>query len=181
MSAMSHSVRNKMFEFFKALLGRRAAPPQYAPGDENQNVEDTGDSSADNDPSAMTGLHQNSKGVELPLQVILNNLPLELQTRVKQPEVGELTLAVPLEKILAQLSRGSVKVSFGELRQAAPQVFTPANDRDRVLVPLPLGEIISRLNPALITRRRVQKQLEVPADINGPFDATGKGLIFSVP
>ena len=124
--------------------------------------------------------HQNGKGVELPVQKILEGLPLELQPRVVQADVGELTISVPLEKVLAQLSRGVVKISFGELRQAVPDVFTMQNDRDRVLVPLPLGEILARLNPALITRRRVQKQIEVPEDISSPFDAESQSLIFSV-
>src|SRR3974390_782522 len=116
-------------------------------------------------------VHQDGRGVGLPLQKILESLPLELQPRVVRPDVGDLTISVPLEKVLAQLSRGVVKVSFGELRQAAPEAFTLENDRDRVLVPLPLGEILARLNPALITRRRVQKQVEVPDDISSPFDA----------
>ncbi|HWV99047.1 MAG TPA: roadblock/LC7 domain-containing protein [Candidatus Acidoferrum sp.] len=131
-------------------------------------------------PASRPVAHQNGRGVELSLQNILNNLPLELQPRVRQPDVGSMTISVPLEKILAQLSRGAVRVSFGELRQAAPEVFTVENDRDRVLVALPLADILSRLNPALITRRRVQRQIEVPADISSPFDGDGQGLVFSV-
>src|SRR5205814_6108992 len=92
----------------------------------------------------------------------------------------EATISVPLEKVLAQLGRGIVKISFGELRLAAPGIFSVDTDRDRVLVPLPLEEILSRLNPALITRRRTQKQIEVPAEISSPFDLDGQGLIFSV-
>jgi len=126
------------------------------------------------------GGHQNGKGMELPLQPILGGLPLELQPRLKYPDAGALTISIPLEKILAQLSRGAVKISFGELRQAAPDLFTEEDDKDRVLVPLPLGEILTRLNPALITRRRVQKQVEIPAEIFSPFDQRTQGLIFSV-
>jgi predicted regulator of Ras-like GTPase activity (Roadblock/LC7/MglB family) len=125
--------------------------------------------------------HPNSsKGIEMPLQRILAELPLELQPRVLQPEVGGMTVSIPLEKILAQLSRGSVKISFGELRHAAPGVFSLENDRDRVLVPLPLSEILPRLNPALITRRRAQRQVSVPEDISSPFDVNGRGLIFGI-
>jgi len=120
------------------------------------------------------------KSIEVSLQKILNALPLELQPRLRQADVGDLTLSVPLEKILAQLSRGSVKISFGELRQALPELFTPENDRDRVLVPLPLEDILARLNPALITRRRVQRQVEVPSDISSPFDPESQSLIYSV-
>src|ERR1035438_2555685 len=126
------------------------------------------------------GGHQNGRGIELPLQPILSGLPLELQPRLLHPDAGTLTISVPLEKILAQLSRGAVQITFGELRQAAPDLFTQDDDRDRVLVPLPLGEVLSRLNPALITRRRVQKQVEIPAEICSPFDQRNQSLIFSV-
>jgi predicted regulator of Ras-like GTPase activity (Roadblock/LC7/MglB family) len=131
-------------------------------------------------PPHKNGVHQNGKGIELPLQPILSALPLELQPRLLHPDAGALTIAIPLEKILAQLSRGAVQISFGELRQAAPDLFTPEADRDRVLVPLPLGEILTRLNPALITRRRVQRQVEIPAEICSPFDQRNQSLIFSV-
>src|SRR5882724_7472119 len=130
-------------------------------------------------PGRLQPGRTNGKGLELPLQSVLQILPLELQPRVLYPEVGDATISVPLEKILAQLSRGTVKISFGELRMAAPGVFSPENDRDRVLVPLPLEEILVRLNPALITRRRTQRQVEVPMDISSPFDMDGQGLAFS--
>ena len=131
-------------------------------------------------PAAKDRSHQNGRGIELPLQPLLDGLPLELQPRLKHPDAGGLTISIPLEKILAQLSSGAVKIAFRELRQAAPDLFTPEDDRDRVLVPLPLAEILARLNPALITRRRVQKQVEVPAEICSPFDQRNEGLIFSV-
>jgi predicted regulator of Ras-like GTPase activity (Roadblock/LC7/MglB family) len=131
-------------------------------------------------PLHKNGGQHNGRGIELPLQPILAALPLELQPRLKHPDAGALTLCIPLEKILAQLSSGVVKISFGELRQSAPDLFTPENDRDRMLVTLPLVEIISRLNPALIVRRREQKLVEIPAEIRSPFDAQGQGLVFSV-
>ena len=117
-------------------------------------------------------------GVEISLQQVLNCLPLELQPRVRVNNVGDTSITIPLEKVLGQLSRGSVKIAFGELRSAAPEVFTSANDRDRVMVALPLSEILPRLNPALIQRRRIQKTVEVPEDIRSPFDETG--MFFAV-
>ncbi|HQL79264.1 MAG TPA: roadblock/LC7 domain-containing protein [Verrucomicrobiota bacterium] len=126
------------------------------------------------------GGYHNGRGIELPLQSILAGLPLELQARVTNTDAGALTIIIPLEKILSQLSRGVVQISFGELRQAAPDFFTMENDRDRVMVALPLGEILSRLNPALITCRRVQRQVEVPEDIASPFDARNQGGILSI-
>jgi predicted regulator of Ras-like GTPase activity (Roadblock/LC7/MglB family) len=124
------------------------------------------------------GNRHNGTGVELPLQRILAGLPLELQPHVVQPEVGTLTISVPLEKVLAQLSRGSVKISFGELRHAAPEVFSEEPDRDQVMVLLPLSDILTRLNPALIQRRRAQRRVEVPAEVSSPFDRFSPALGF---
>jgi predicted regulator of Ras-like GTPase activity (Roadblock/LC7/MglB family) len=131
-------------------------------------------------PASSNGSHQNGRGIELPLQPILAGLPLELQPRLLNSDSSDRTICIPLEKILAQLSRGSVKIPFGELREAATDLFTEEEDLDSILVPLPLAEVLSRLNPALITRRRVQKKVEVPAEISSPFDQRNQGLIFSV-
>jgi len=181
-----------MFGFLKPLLRKLVETPGDTapqPASEFSTSEETYETPApvaaprrftSSRPAPQSSRPAVSKCIEIPLQNVLQILPLELQPRVLYPEVGDATISVPLEKILAQLSRGSVKISFGELRLAAPGVFSTETDRDRVLVPLPLDEVISRLNPALITRRRTQKQVEVPAEICSPFDVDGQGLIFSV-
>ena len=130
--------------------------------------------------ASRTNGQPNGHGIELPMQPILAGLPLELQPRLRNPDAGDLTICVPLEKVLAQLSRGSVKIPFGELRQAAPNLFSPEEDSDGVQVALPLAELLARINPALITRRRVQKKVEIPPEISSPFDQRNQGLIFSV-
>ena len=156
-----------------AVLKQPALAPTAAPGSAAAAVPKVA-------PLYKNGSHPNGRGVELPLQPILAGLPLELKPRLKHPDAGSLTIGIPLERILAQLSSGVVKISFGELRQAAPDLFTSADDRDRVLVPLPLADIIARLNPSLITRRREQKRVEIPVDIRSPFDLRGQGLALSL-
>lgn len=118
--------------------------------------------------------------LEVSLQAILHGLPLELQPRIILRDVGSASIPIPLEKVLAQLSQGAVRIHFGELRAFAPQVFTPETDQDKILVPLPLSEILPRLNPDLIKRRRVQRQVEVPSEISSPFDTNGRGLSVAV-
>ena len=170
-----------MTGFLKKVFGnadgpassQSATPPVFAPPPPVQPAAATPHRIA---PPPRNGVHQNGKGIELPLQPILGGLPLELQPRLKHADAGSLTISIPLEKILSQLSRGAVKISFGELRQAAPGLFTNETDRDRVWVTLPLAEILPRLNPALIMRRREQKQVEVPEEISSPFDPHGRGL-----
>lgn len=130
-----------------------------------------------NRPSAPTPTHGGL--VRVPLQPILNSLPLELRAKVTQAEVGNLTVPVVLSKILSQLGSGAVKIPFGVIRQAAPHVFAGGTDCDLVSVALPLGEVLARVNPALLVRRPTQKQVEVPADIASPFGDHGKGLALS--
>src|SRR5438270_5765109 len=170
-----------MFGFLKTFVRKLVAePPAQNPAPETMEAQTDADSAQPGDfaelhaPQAPSGSRrgalrngngsapQNGKGVQVALQNILASLPLELQGKVLQSDVGNRMVCVPLEKILAQLSRGNITITFGELRQAAPDVFSPENDRDKVLVPLPLSEILARLNPALITRRRVQRTVEVP-------------------
>jgi predicted regulator of Ras-like GTPase activity (Roadblock/LC7/MglB family) len=46
------------------------------------------------------------------------------------------------------------------------------------MVSLPLGEILSRLNPAVLARRTGPK-VEVAEDVNGPFGGRGAGVAFT--
>jgi predicted regulator of Ras-like GTPase activity (Roadblock/LC7/MglB family) len=107
-------------------------------------------------------------------------LPLELQPKLLQKDVGAVTINVPLEKILSQLARGTVHLTYGELRQLAPYAFSREMDRDKTLVALPLGEILARVNPELLARRRTQRQIQVPAEIVSPFESPNNSLTFSV-
>lgn len=122
----------------------------------------------------------NGNSVEVSLQAVFNAFPPQLKGRIRQLEVGGATVSVTLDKVLSQLSRGTVKITFGELRRAAPQLFAPGSDCDQVQVNLPLNEILLQVNPALLVRRQNQKQIQVPDEIRSPFGDRGDGLIFSL-
>ncbi len=131
-------------------------------------------------PAQPVAQPQASRGIEITLQPVLDALPLELEPLVLNKDSGEDTITIPLDRVLSQLNRGAVKISFGELRRAAPQYFSENADRDKTLVQLPLSEILARLNPTLITRRRTQRQVEVPEEISSPFDQENQSAIFAV-
>lgn len=196
-----------MFGFLKNLLRRSGNEPEEAQGyDAGENADYTSPAPSANGrrnqvsarrsngngngyghgngqahaKAATNGKSEHQKMVEIPLPSILPGLPLEVQPFLQTGDFFDAVVPVPLERILAQLSRGSVKISFGELRSAVPEAFADDASQDKVLVPLPLGEVLSRLNPALIQRRRTQRTVEVPADISSPFDPESQGLIFSV-
>lgn len=183
MSALTHGVKTKMFGFLKNLF-RKPAPSNGSETAHSEAVSDMEHSTpvTNGGPKAPARLrtHSNGSGVQLPLQSIIKTLPLDLRAKVKQADVGEVIISVPLEKVLAQLATGSVKISYGELRRTVPEVFSADSTADKTLVALPLNEILARLNPALLIRRADQKQVEVPEEISSPFDNYGQGLVFSV-
>lgn len=122
----------------------------------------------------------NPDELRLPLQPVLAALPMELRAKVVPTNTAGLTISIPVEKALAQLATGSVKITFGELRQAAPGVFVNSGgEHDAKPVTLPLNHVLAQINPALLSRRSAQKQATVADDIAGPFDARGQGFTFS--
>lgn len=116
-----------------------------------------------------------SNAVELPLSAIFSRLPSDLQARVKLPVNGQALVAVPMGVVLPQLARGAVRITFGELRQMAGDLFYSQEDRDQAVVELPLSEILSRINPSLLPRRS-QSAVQVPAEITSPFAGNREGL-----
>lgn len=115
----------------------------------------------------------------LPLAAVIAHLPMDLKAKLMAaPPVGQ-TIALPVEKVVSQLAFGSVKISFGELRRLAPGIFANSGGEfDSRQISLPLAEILSRLNPALLSRKPVQK-VDVAEDISGPFDGRGRGITFT--
>ena len=86
------------------------------------------------------------------------------------------SVSIPADKVLSQLATGSVKITFGELRAALPSLFlNSGGENDARQIVLPLKEIISRINPALLSRRDVKK-IEVDDDITGPFGNDKQGI-----
>ncbi|MBA4149960.1 MAG: roadblock/LC7 domain-containing protein [Verrucomicrobia bacterium] len=111
----------------------------------------------------------------MPLKVVLGRLSPELTALVKSQGAGD--LALPLKRILSQLPQGTVKLSFGEIRQAAPAgTFLEVTSQDQALVELPLPDILSRLSAAHLTRRPAQKTLEAPPEVGNIFGPRGEQL-----
>jgi predicted regulator of Ras-like GTPase activity (Roadblock/LC7/MglB family) len=154
-------------------------PPQAAPHPVKPETPPAQPTSPTFNPSSHPA---NPDELRLPLQPILDALPMELRARVKRTDTANMTVLFPLEKILTQLALGTVRVTFGELRQAAPGVFADVDGgHDQKPVALPLNEILIRLNPSLLARRMAQKHVEVNDDIASPFGEQGQGLELSPP
>src|SRR6185312_10026319 len=122
-----------------------------------------------------------SDEVEMPLQPILDKLPQDLRTKMtmRVEDLGDASIAIPTEQILPQLALGSVKIMFGQLRSAAPELFRVAEEYDSLPIILPLNILLSRLNPNSLPRNPQQKQIQVPQEIKGPFGAQAQGVTFA--
>lgn len=117
--------------------------------------------------------------VALPLAPIVTGLSMELRGKIMIVPPPGMTINLPIDTITSQLAFGAVKISFGELRQLAANIFANSGgEHDHKLVNLPLNEILPRLNPALLARRTGPK-VEVAEDINGPFGGRGQGVAFT--
>lgn len=87
---------------------------------------------------------------------------------------------VPVDRVIPQLSLGTVTLTVAELRTYAPEIFGGLAGHDEVSVALPLGEIVQQLSPAHFARR-AQKLTEVPAEVAPVFSANGGGATVSKP
>jgi predicted regulator of Ras-like GTPase activity (Roadblock/LC7/MglB family) len=118
-------------------------------------------------------------GITLPLAPVVAALPMDLRAKLMAVPAADATIFVAAETVMSQLAFGAVKISFGELRQLAPGIFANSGgEHDNRSINLPLSEILTRLNPALLARRST-KTVKVSDEIAGPFDGRGKGITFT--
>ena len=114
--------------------------------------------------------------LELPLLPILEKLPAELRAKMTKPagELAQARIFISTGRILEQLPTGSIKITFGQLREAAPGLFRVGTEFDTLAVAVPLNEVLSRLNPKWFARSPAQKAVEVSDEITSPFSASRK-------
>ena len=126
-------------------------------------------------PTASSRVQVDDSMMVIPLASLISSLPVELQQRVRTEYVGQANVVLPLQRVTEQLPQGQVTVTFGEIRQSTPEAFLPSANRDDVSVVLPLGELVSRLRPAMLGRR-ANRQIQVPDEVASPFAGGGQGL-----
>jgi predicted regulator of Ras-like GTPase activity (Roadblock/LC7/MglB family) len=118
--------------------------------------------------------------LEMPLMPILERLPADLRSKwmLGGVDLQQAMISVPVKKVLPQLALGAVKITFGELRTAAPSLFRTGEEYDSLSISLPLNEVLARLNPALIPRNPSQRTVAPPVDIAEPFGPGVQGAAF---
>jgi predicted regulator of Ras-like GTPase activity (Roadblock/LC7/MglB family) len=119
--------------------------------------------------------------VEMPLLPILEKLPPDLRSKwmVGGTNLGAANVCISVEKILPQLAQGAVKITFGELRNAAPGLFRMGEEYDSLPIVLPLNDILARLHPILLARNPGQRTVTAPPEIAGPFGSGAQGVSFA--
>jgi hypothetical protein len=149
------------------------APPAAAAGSASPlSAESIGKNSAPPGPAS-------SSEIQIPLTSVITALPMDLKAKLMTPPPAGQTICVSVETIISQLAFGAVKISFGQLRALAPGLFANSGgEHDSRPINLPLHEILSRINPALLSRRPVQK-VEVNDEVAGPFGGRGRGVTFT--
>jgi predicted regulator of Ras-like GTPase activity (Roadblock/LC7/MglB family) len=162
-----------------------AAPPplpaarQYsdpAPGSSGHSHSNT-----NNTTLSQPSPSQNPEQIEIPLAAVVNALPMDLKAKLIETPSPEKVISLQVETVINQLAFGAVKITFGELRQLAPGTFVNgANGQyDNRQINLPLNEILTRINPALLARRPAVQKIEVAEEIAGPFGGHGRGVTFT--
>jgi hypothetical protein len=112
--------------------------------------------------------------VRLPLKNLLPNLPANLKSRVRQTGIAGVQLPLALEDLTPQLARGRVQIPWGTLRALVPPgVISDSPDQDKTPVDLPLADILSRVPPQLLHRRRAQKTIDIPDEVAPVFNKRG--------
>ena len=165
MSAISQSIRFKLGDFCRHLFHKPARSSAPAPA------------AATVVPAQSPRAEASAGSVTISLRSVLVALPVELRSRIRPVDTQSLGLTVPFETIFPDITRGAVRMSFGEIRRSAPQVFTPGIQHDDAPVVLPLNEILSRLDPSFLARRATQKKAAaLPEEISSPFAGRGAGL-----
>jgi predicted regulator of Ras-like GTPase activity (Roadblock/LC7/MglB family) len=116
-----------------------------------------------------------SDSVPLMLRTIVAGLPQNLQVAVQTPPDAQMRASIPLALIASQLPRGSVYITFAELRcGSAKGVFSSSPIFDKKRLKLPLKEILIYVKP---TRRPIQKKVEMPDDIPPLFMRDGRAIL----
>lgn len=113
--------------------------------------------------------------VSIPMAVIISRIPADLAQMIQPVAIGD--TALPLAVVLPMLSRGSVKVPLSVIRAgASEQAFRGPAPAADVEIDLPLAEIVARLDPAKLTRKRPSKRWDAPPEVGNLFGPKGEAI-----
>lgn len=110
--------------------------------------------------------------ITIPLKNVVPSLPDSLKKRLDKSLKGDEVVWINKNDAVKQLATGAVKLRFSEICQMSPGTFlTPDGDMMATMISLPLQDILPKIKA--LPRRAVQKQVEVPQDLQ-PVFGSGK-------
>src|SRR5713226_9746794 len=171
-----------MFGAIKKFFSKSTSPgPFSVAADSTSPVDSEANPFASGSVPPLPDAEPTSPGSEGCLEVafaaILRQVPNELYGKIAPAGVAGHHFAILKKKVIEQLPRGAVKVTFGELRRSAPTgVFINGAAHDAQLIDLPMGEILKQLQPQMYARRPDQRPVRIAADIEDLFGANGERL-----
>lgn len=162
-----------MLGFIKNLFGMGSedkktpsTPPSATPAAKPQPVAAAPTASAPT--AAPTG-----ETIEVSLKGVLDGLPPELKGLVTAQPAAGATIKVSVQRVKEGLPKGSVKITYAELKAQAGPGFGGDASLDQTPISLPLKEVLSKIKPSQFTRRSDQKTIDIPDDIKPVFGADG--------
>lgn len=189
-----------MFSFIKNLLGRSPNQAPIRPGSRPAPVRTLSKApplvattltehpaAAPSAPSARQPAKQGSRpaphtlamaaeakgDVVVPMKLIVDRLPDHLKVFVTMKAMSA-NITIPMGVILPQLATGSVRLTFADFVELAPDGACRA-DRSVAgeTVEIPLGAIVPQLTPQQLRRRGNQRPPNLPPEIESPFTVNG--------
>ncbi len=164
-----------MLGFLKKFFDKEPAPGAPSPPSARPLPQETPKPASPQKPAvpAKPAARPTGETINLPIDLILKNLPPELKSQTKSG--GRKEIVIPLEIITDQLPRGRVRISLAELRSSAPEIFNGMRiDDANAQVDIPLPDILPRLKPGSLARRSDQKTLTVSEEIIPLFGPNGE-------
>ncbi len=89
------------------------------------------------------------ESLALSLKSVLDRLPVALKPLATRAANADEKINVPTARVLPQLATGAVRITFDELRAAAPAGFFSSSGHGETLVDLPLPEVLRVAGPLL--------------------------------
>jgi predicted regulator of Ras-like GTPase activity (Roadblock/LC7/MglB family) len=112
--------------------------------------------------------------VELPLQRILDRLPDPVKRLVAIQPKAKAAITLPLQPILSQLYKGTVKMPLAEFQTFAPEgTFHAGPEQASTPITIPLDVLVPNLKPEHLPRRPGQTAVDLPPDIGPVFGPGG--------
>ncbi len=124
-------------------------------------------------PATPSAPAPSGETITVSLKGVVDGLPPELKGLVTAQPSDKDTIKVSLQKVLEGLPKGSVKITYAELKAQAGAGFGGDASLDQTPVSLPLKEVLSKVKPGQFTRRADQKSIDIPDDIKPVFGAEG--------